>query len=96
MKKPFEFDCRAVTRTMCAALQNGRACLGVRVVDETGELIDRKFDCKVYHTHLERKDTLFNGRKVIVCKRCQQCKQDHPSGHQYDFDDPNIRKYLNL
>lgn len=41
------------------------------------------------------KSTSFAGRKVIVCKRCAQCKQDHPSGHQPDFDDPLVRKYLN-
>ena len=95
MAKEIEFDCKAVTKTMCAAVQNGRACLGIRVVDETDELVNREFDCKFYHTHLERKDTSFAGRKVIVCKRCAQCKQDHPSGHQPDFDDPLLRKYLN-
>ena len=94
MAKEIEFDCKAVTRTMCASPDTGRACLGMRIVDETGELAERRFECKIYHCRLERKDTLFYGHRVVVCKRCEQCRKDHPSGHQPDFDDPLLKKYL--
>lgn len=87
MADKFRFDGRAVTAHYCAALQFDRICLGVRIVDETGERQDRKFYCKHYHDLLEKKDTFIGRRRVVICKRCDKCLQEHSEANQPDFDE---------
>ena len=82
----FEFDPSAVTTTMCAALQKNRCCLAVKIIDETGEMVYRKFFCKKYKVNLKRRDTQLYRRPVVICDRCPQCLIDNRSGCEADFD----------
>lgn len=82
----FEFNPGAVTSSYCAALQKDKACLGLRVVKEFGDTIERQFSCKVYRVKLERVDTNLGHRRIQIGKRCEQCLREHPESVQPDFD----------
>lgn len=93
--KEFEFDPTAVTTSYCAALQNDRVCLALRIVDETGEPEYKTFSCKCYRTELEKKDTFVRRRRVQIAKRCEQCRTEHPTGVEADFDEIETKTKMN-
>lgn len=86
----FTSDPKAATSSLCAALHLDRACLGIRIVDEPEK---RQFYCKHYHVKLESKETTVHRRRVVICKRCEQCRQEHQN-LQPDFDEYDLKRLL--